>query len=601
MSLRRAAGRLVHRPAARLVPALAAALAAVLSVAGCSGSSGQPVTPASVSPSTATTTKPADKPGGTLQLVTATMPTGDPGWATTTADRALARLLSRTLYAYPSDADVDNAIVPRPDLASGAPEVTEDRTVYRVRLRSSARWDTPVPRRITASDVARGIKRLCAPPAPSPLRGYFAATIVGFNDYCTALFTKPIDQVKDFIESESPAGIQVINDTDIAFHLIEPSNDFVDVLALPATAPVPYEALDYLPNSADYLANLVSDGPYRIESTSNGTYHLSVNSEWNSSIDFIRRGLPDHIEIHTGVDAATAQAEIEAGKADMTLDATVRLDRAIALKQANDPRLAVPTTGSTVLLAVARHGPAAAALDDQAVREALATCIDRIAVVRALGGPPFATAATQLLQPTMTGYSPLDPFPTPSGAGDATRCGQGLANAPGGPVSSLSLLTSDSPRDAVVTSALVETFAKVGVRLDVQARAAADFPTAAVSPQAQTWDLALTTITPLWFRDAGRTVFQPLLDPNWVGQRPADGGYDATDVLATMGLALRTTSETVRAGAWADLESTMLRDVAVIPLATVVEPRFHSTAALSFTLVPSIGTGDPGNISLGRA
>ncbi|OHV36419.1 MULTISPECIES: ABC transporter substrate-binding protein [Pseudofrankia] len=578
---------------------LAALLAVAAVLAGCGGSSNGPVPTASVSPSTAA--QPTDKPGGTLRLVTSAMPTGDPGWAATTADRVFTRLVSRTLYAYPADSDVDNSVVPRPDLAAGAPQVSDNRQVIRVRLRSSARWDTPVPRRITASDVARGIKRLCAPPTPSPLRGYFSATVVGFNDYCTALFTKPIDQVRDFIETQSPAGIQVINDTDIAFHLTEPVNDFVDVLALPASAPVPYEALDYLPNSPDYLANLVSDGPYRITSRTSGTYLLSRNPEWNASIDFVRRALPDHIEIRTGVDAATAQAEIEAGKADMALDAAVPLDRAAALLAAGDPRLSVPTTGSTMLLAVAQHGPAAAALDDLAVRETLATCIDRIAVVKALGGPPFATAATQLLQSTMTGYSPLDPFPTPSGAGDATRCGQGLANAPGGPVSTLTLLTSDSRPDAVVASALVETFAKVGVKLDVQARSAADFATAAVSPLAQSWDLALTTITPLWFGDAGRTVFQPLLDPNWVGQRAVDGGYDTRDVVATMGVALRATTETLRAGAWADLEATVLRDVAVIPLAVVAEPRFHSSSVLAFTPVPSLGTGDPAGVSLGPA
>jgi peptide/nickel transport system substrate-binding protein len=601
LSPRRVTGRAGRRPALHPAPVVLAAIAVLGAlVAGCGGPSGSAAPAASVSPS-ATATTPTDKPGGTLHLVTSAMPSGDPGWASTTADRALTRLVSRTLYAYPADADVDNAVIPRPDLAAGAPQVSDNGKEIRVRLRAAARWDTPVPRRITASDVARGLKRLCAPPTPSPLRGYFSATVVGFNDYCTALFTKPIDQVKDFIETQSPAGIQVINDTDLAFHLIEPVNDFVDVLALPASAPVPYEALDYLPNSPEYLANLVSDGPYRINSADAGTYYLSINAEWDRTTDSIRRRLPDHIEIRVGVDATTAEADIEAGRADMALDAAVPLDRATALQAAADPRLSVPTTGSTMMLAVARHGPATAALGDLGVREALATCIDRIAVVKALGGPPFATAATQLLQSTMTGYSPLDPFPTPAGAGDATRCGQGLAAAPGGPVSTLTLLTSDSPRDSAVAAALVETFAKEGVKLDVQTRSPADFATAAVSPLLQSWDLALTTITPLWFGDAGRTVYQPLLDPAWVGQRPVDGGYDTREVLATMGVALRASTETLRAGAWADLEATVLRDVAVIPLAVVVEPRIHSSSVLSFTQVPSLGTGDPAGVSLGPA
>jgi len=285
----------------------------------------------------------------------------------------------------------------------------------------------------------------------------------------------------------------------------------------------------------------------------------------------------------------------------MSLDSVVPPDRAKALLAANDERLSVPTTGSDLFLAVGMHGPAGAALDDQTVRAALATCVDRIAVVEALGGPPFAAAATQLLQPTMTGYSPLDPFPTPGGAGDPTTCGDGLAKAPAGPVTSLTLLTTDSAQDAVVAGALAATFAKSGVQLVVDAQPAAAFDTAAVSPAQQSWDLALATITPLWYGDAGRTVFQPLFDPTWVGQRPADGGYDAKDVLDTMSVAVQAPTPASRAAAWGVLESTVLRDVAVIPLALIIQPRLHSESALSFIQVPSIGTADPTAVALGPA
>jgi peptide/nickel transport system substrate-binding protein len=168
-------------------------------------------------------------------------------------------------------------------------------------------------------------------------------------------------------------------------------------------------------------------------------------------------------------------------------------------------------------------------------------------------------------------------------------------------VTELTLLTTTSAEDAAVAGALVDTFAKVGVKLTVDPKAQADFDTAAVSPLQQSWDLALTTVTPRWFGDAGRTVFQPLFDPTWVGQRPADGGYDAKDVLDTMSVALQAPTLASRAAAWGVLESTVLRDVAVIPLAVVYEPRFHSTSVLSFNQVPSIGTADPTDLALGPA
>ncbi|MBX6390394.1 MAG: ABC transporter substrate-binding protein [Frankia sp.] len=587
---------------------LAGLLAALLTaaLAACGGSSdGGAVGEAAISPTATATPRevPTDKPGGTLRIVAESMPTGDPGWADTTGDRVIARLLTRQLYSYPADRDVAGAVIPRPDLAVGAPTVTENGTVYTVRLRSAAKWDTTPPRRITASDVARGIKRLCLPPNPSPMRGYFSATVVGFNDYCTQLFTMPVEQAQQFIESESPEGIQVINDIDIAFKLIAPVNDFVDILALPAASPVPFEALRQPPDSPQFLANLVSDGPYRITSVADGVYRLSRNPGSNGSIDPLRRALPDHVEIRTGIDAATAQQMIEAGEADMALDAAVPADRARELALAADPRLRVAEqTGSTLLLAVGFNGPSAAALRELSVREALTYCVDRAAVATALGSPLLARPTTQLLQPTMTGYTELDPFPTtPADAGDPARCAAGLAETPGGPVTALTLLTTDSPRDAAVADALVAAFGRAGVRLDVRALSPVDFAAAAVSPVAQTWDLALTTITPLWFGDAGRTVFQPLLDDLWVGARPVDGGYRSTEVPGLLAAALRASDETVAAANWAELERTVLTDVAVIPLAVVTEAHYHSQTVLSWIDIPSLGTGDPTGMALGPA
>jgi peptide/nickel transport system substrate-binding protein len=591
LKTRRARGRRAN------ILVLAAVTTAAVALAGCAGSS--PASPpAQASPSVTASAVPTDKPGGTLRIVTDAMPTGDPGWADDTGSQVFSRLVSRTLYSYPADADAENTVIPQPDLALGQPVRSDNDMTYTVRIGSAALWHTTVPRHITATDVADGLKRLCLPPTPSPLRGYFSATIVGFNDYCTELFTTPLNKA-EFIETRSPVGLEVVNDNEIAFHLVKPINDFVEVLALPAAAPVPVEALSYLPNSPDFLANLVSDGPYRITGAAGGVYSLSRTPEWFNSIDGIRKALPDHITITTGVNAATAESYIEAGKADMTLDTAVPLARAMALQAAGDPRLSVPTTGSEVMLVAGMHGPDAAVMGDLSTRQTLAYCVNRISVTEALGGPPFARAATQLLQPTMTGYSPLDLFPSQSGAGDAAKCGQGLAHSPGGPVTQLTLLTTDSAQDAAVAGALVSTFAKVGVKLNVDARPAGGFAAAAVSPRSQSWDLALTTVTPLWYGKAGRTVFQPLFDPTWTGHRPADGGYGASGVLSKIEDALEATTDTARAAIWTEVDTEVLRDVAVIPLVVVTQPRLHSSSVLSFVQIPSLGTGDPTAVALG--
>lgn len=583
-----------------IVALVVVAVLAAVGVAGCSGDSDPTPGPMAASPtSPPTTTAAADKPGGTLRLLTGRMPSGDPGWADEPGERAFARLVTRQLYSYPTDTDPSRSTIPRPDLAAGAPTVTMSGTVYTVRLRSAARWNTPSQRRITATDVARGLKRMCSPPVPSPLRGYYAATIRGFAEYCAQLAASAVTDAPALIESGSISGVQVVGDDTIEFHLLRPVNDFVDVLALPASSPVPLEALAYPPDSPEYLDNLISTGPYRfVSDPDGGTYRLSRNPSWSGSSDGIRRALPDHITVTDGLDAETITARIEAGDGDMALDGEAPLGELEHLAGGDDDRLAVSSTGPVVALVVGLNGPSAAALREQQVRTALAYCVDRVAVVGALGGPALAAATGQLLQEPMTGYEQYDPYPAGEGTGDPQRCTEGLANNPGGRVTALSLLTTDSTADAAVAEALRAAFARADIRLDVRVRGGEQYQQAVSDPQSQFWDLALTTVRPDWFGDAGRTAYQPLLDETWLGPRPADGGYRRPDLLTRLDTAVTAGTEDTAAESWAALERTVLSDAAVLPLAVTYTARLHSAAVQAFTIVPSLGTADPTAVSL---
>ncbi|CUU55847.1 peptide/nickel transport system substrate-binding protein [Parafrankia irregularis] len=580
--------------------ALVALLAAAMfAAAGCSGEPDPAPGPMAASPSSApTTSAPVDKPGGTLRLLTGQMPSGDPGWADEPGERAFARLVTRQLYSYPSDTDVTGSTIPRPDLAVGAPVVSEDRLAYTVRLRSAARWNTPSQRRITATDVARGFKRLCSPPTPSPMRGYYAATIRGFAEFCTQLASAPVADAPALIESGSIPGVEVVGDDTIVFHLLKASNDFVDLLALPASSPVPLEALAYPADSPEYLDNLISAGPYRFVPAPDGSYLLSRNPSWSGSSDGIRRALPDHITVTDGLTPETIAARIQAGEGDMALDGEVPAGVLSDLAGDGDDRLAVSSTGPVTALVVGLNGPSAAALREQQVRAALAYCVDRAAVVDALGGPTLAGETSQLLQPPMTGYEEYDPYAAGEGTGDPERCGEGLANNPGGKVTALSLLTTDSATDAAVAQALRTAFARAGIRLDVRIRNAEQYQQAVSNPQAQFWDLALTTIDPDWFGDAGRTVYQPLLDETWVGTRPADGGYRLEDLQTRLEGALTTLGKVEAAADWSALEHTVVSDAAVVPLAVRYSARLHSATVVTFTIVPSLGTADPTAVAL---
>ncbi|MGF7236526.1 MAG: ABC transporter substrate-binding protein [Frankia sp.] len=585
---------------ARSANALAAAALALTGLlAACSGGVTGPdrSTPSasSVPPSPVAT----DKPGGTLRIVGQTMPSGDPGWADDSASRSLLRMVSRQLYSYPSTDDPAAATTPVPDLAAGAPVVTDGDRTWTVKVRPAARWDVPGGRRVTATDVARGIKRLCTPPDQAPERGYFAATVVGFTAYCARVARTPASRVPDLIESTDIPGVQVIGDDTVTFHLLAPASDFTDVLALPGASPVPLEELAYPPNSAEYLSHLISDGPYHFTGPPTGNvYRLSRNSSWTASSDTIRAAFADHVTITTGMSADAVQSALDHGQADMELDTAVPSGDVADLVRDPAGRLVLDGPTTLTALVVGLHGPASKALRNTYVRRALPYCVDRSTVADSLGGANVAEPTGQLLGPTMLGYVPTDPFPSFGDAGDPAQCRARLAAAGSARPAALVLLAPATPTATQVAATLVASFARAGVTLTVTTVAPAAFARAAVSPTKQSWDLALTTVTPDWYGAAGRTVFQPLLDGDWKGPRPADGGFRSVAVTTMLAAALAQRDTTKAQAAWAALDDRIASDVAVVPLVRTVTPRFHGTNVRGFVVVPSLGDGDPTNVSL---
>ncbi len=584
---------------ARGAQALAAAVALTGLLAACSGGVTGPGTPAP-SPASATPSAVAtDKPGGTLRIAGQTMPSGDPGWADDPAARSLLRMVSRQLYSYPATDDPTAATTPVPDLAAGPPVVTDGERTWTVKVQPAARWDVPGGRRVTATDVARGLKRLCVGPAPAPQRGYFAATVVGFTAYCARVARTPADRVADLIESTEIPGVQVIGDDTVAFHLIAPAADFTDVLALPAASPVPLEELAYAPNSTQFLTHLISDGPYHFADVPAGPVdRLSRNSSWTASSDTIRAALPDHVTITTGMSADAVQSALEHDQADMELDTAVPPGQVAGL--ARDPAGRIVLDGPTTLtaLVVGLHGPASKALRNTYVRRAVPYCVDRSTVADALGGAEVAEPTGQLLGPTMLGYVPTDPFPSFGDTGDPAQCRARLAAAGPARPAALVLLAPATPTATQVAAALVASFARAGVTLTVTTVGPTAFARATTSPTRQSWDLALTTVTPEWYGAAGRTVFQPLLDGAWAGPRPADGGYRSTAVTAMLAAALGQRNVTKAGADWTALDRRIASDAAVVPLTRTVTPRFHGANVRGFVIVPSLGNGDPTNVSL---
>src|SRR5215207_8601799 len=167
--------------------------------------------------------------GGTLHLAMAgdVQAALDPAREYYTVSWELLRCcLTRTVMGYegvPADAGGDDV---QPDLAASMPAVSADGLTYTFRLRRGIRYAPPFDDvEVTAPDVIRALERAADPDVLVPYASYFQA-IDGFAQMAAG-------------EARSIDGLSAPDDHTLVVHLVEPVGYFLEVMALPATAPIP--------------------------------------------------------------------------------------------------------------------------------------------------------------------------------------------------------------------------------------------------------------------------------------------------------------------------------------------------------------------------
>src|SRR6201999_2174414 len=113
------------------------------------------------------------------------------------------RLYQRYLYDYPATPGKTTAA--DPDLATGAPVVSDGGKTYTITIRTGAKWDTTPARQVTAADALRGIERSCNPVQPFGGLPDFESLIVGYQSFCDG-FAKAgstTAAIKSYINSHS--------------------------------------------------------------------------------------------------------------------------------------------------------------------------------------------------------------------------------------------------------------------------------------------------------------------------------------------------------------------------------------------------------------
>jgi peptide/nickel transport system substrate-binding protein len=378
----------IKRKSLVLVSLLAASAMALV---GCSS----PTTPATTSgaasfnAAVAGIVNPSTVQGGTVKLLTSTdCDSWDPqntyyGWCWN-----MQRLFTRSLIGYEKVNGTKPVIAP--DLATDMGTHNADFTKWTYTLQKGLKYSNGAD--ITPMDVKYGVERL------------FATDIIngGPSSYFLATISHPADYLGPY-KSGDLASIVTTAST-IEFNLSTSYSDFNYLMAMAASAPVPYKVeggTGFV--GADYGKQPVSSGPFvftKYVPTQSVTFVR--NKFWKQSTDKIRKPVANEIDLTIDSDENDIDSKLSAGTADARAD----LDVGTTLKSKilTNPKVKVnadnPTTAFTRYLTVMPS-----VITNVYCRQAIFYAANKAELVQAFGGTTSGVAAGSMTPPTIAGHS----------------------------------------------------------------------------------------------------------------------------------------------------------------------------------------------------
>jgi peptide/nickel transport system substrate-binding protein len=367
-------------------------LAGLVALAGCgsdkkSSTSGTPAAKANANA----------KKGGTLTVLSSgDVDYIDPGQDYYQLGYLIEYAVNRNLYSYSAP-----DLKPRPDLATGEPEISSDNKTVTIHIRKGIKYAPPVNRAVTSKDIKYAVERAFSSHVPNAYVFTYLSSIQGAP-------TKP-----DSKGIPSISGITTPDDSTIVFKLTKPASaDVVGTLSLPVSVPVPEEYAKPFDakNPSTYDQHVAFTGPYMIEHDAAGkltgrkpgkSVTLVRNPNWDKGSDY-RPAYLDKIVMDEGNnDTNVASRRVLTGSGMITGDFTLPPN---ILKQAltrQKDQVAVTQTAAYRSIAL---NTKVKPFDNINVRKAVFAVYDRQALILSRGGTEQGTPAWSYLPPGFPGY-----------------------------------------------------------------------------------------------------------------------------------------------------------------------------------------------------
>ena len=558
--------------------ALAVALAVLVATTGVAGArdAGHAATP----------TK-----GGTLKLLgTGDIFNLDTVSAYYTVSSLLERAFTRQLVSYPNAASFLDSIKIVPDIATAVPVkgngISADGKTYTFKLRDGVKWNTTPARAVTAADFVLEFKMLCNPVAPNAAPGYFTSTIVGMKAYCDGFAkvkgTPPA--IEAYVKAHPLAGVVAKDPTTLVFKLVSPAPDFLNILAMGFCSARPVEYMKYVPDGAPMRQHMLSDGPYAITKYVPGkSMTLDRNPAWEQSSDPLRHAYVDQISITEGLSSTSVQQQIEAGTGHMEWGIQPPAQDLPRLISSNDKGLILGPSGP---YAVATGYYLAmnewkGVMQNKLVRQAVATGVNKNAIVQISGGPKVNALTNQMILPGNVGYvDKFNAYPANTGGGnpEAAKALLKKAGYPNGGVAIKELCSTSDPYPRICQS-IQSSLNLAGFKVTIVPVTQADFYgkylTQPSTAKRGVWDIAPPGWIPDWFGNNGRSTLQPIMTAPGPGASDYSG-YDSPVTSALINKALTAPSQAAAAKLWSQANIQTMKDAATVPLNSQKWPVYYS-------------------------
>lgn len=474
-----------------------------------------------------------------------------------------SRTWMRTLTAYQPDSALSGQRTITGDLAKGTGESAKDATRWTFSLRPGATWQDGS--RITCEDVRHGVARSFDPEIASS--GY-ALTYLdipkesdGSSTYPGPGGTKGGSKEAKKAQKLISEAVECTDASTVVFHLSQSVGNFDEIVSLPEFAPV---KADLAEKGSTYRA--FSSGPYKLKDgwtpSQGGTWVR--NPEWNPESDPLRDPGPTSILHKEGVAPKEALSTIIDGDDGGRTLALDPMPPALgdAIDEAGPLVQSVQTDGQLVdYLAVNAESKA---LKSRDVRRALAAATDREAYASSMGGGTHTWSLLGTALPSAH-ETVLDHGPHGS-TGAAKKL---LKKSDADPPIELTLVHRDSERLTAALEELLPGWKEAGFDVTLEPVDEKEYFTT-ISSRSFVEDHDL--IWANWGPDypSAATVLPPLFDDRVNLSKKSVGRdygqYADKDVNKAMDKAAGITDDADRAKEWAKIDTTLLEDVAYLPL-----------------------------------